>query len=120
VKLVVREAETDALLAFLTGAEIVSSEIAEIEVPRAAYLRTSDTDAIAHAEVLLRRFHLVTLDDDLRREAARARPPELRTLDAVHLVSCLRLRGQLASLVAYDRRLSEAARAHGLLVAAPS
>ena len=120
MKLVVRERETDDLVGFIGDAELVSSEIAEIEVPRAAYLRTGDAESIAHAETLLRRFSLVALDDELRREAARARPPDLRGLDAVHLVSCLRLVRQLEAVVVYDRRLAEAVRVHGLRIHAPA
>ncbi len=120
MKLVVRERETDALAAYLAGAELASSEIAEIEVPRAAYLRTGEAASVARAESLLRRFSLVALDEDLRREAARAQPAELRSLDAVHLVSCLRLAKQLDAVVAYDRRLAGAVLAAGLHVEAPT
>lgn len=119
VKLVVRERETDDLIAYIGTAQLVSSEISEVEVPRAAYLRTGDTESITHAERLLRRLSLVVLGDELRRDAARARPPELRTLDAVHLVSCLQLATQLEAAVVYDRRLADAVRSHGLRVEAP-
>lgn len=115
-----REEETDSLSRFVQGAELVSSEIAEVEVPRAAYLKTGETESVARAEAILRRFSLVVLDDDLRREAAQAGPPDLRTLDAVHLVSCLRLGAQLEAVVAYDLRLADAVRSAGLRVAAPS
>jgi len=116
----VRERETDQLTQFIGGADVVSSEIAEIEVPRAAYLRTGDSESVARAETLLLRFNLVALDDELRREVARALPADLRSLDAVHLVSCLRLAEQLDAVVVYDRRLAEAVRRHGLRVAAPA
>lgn len=119
VKLVVRERETDSLLAYLEDAERVSSEIAEIEVVRAAYLRTGASESIARAEAVLRRFSLVPVDDDIRRDAARARPADLRTLDAIHLASCLRLARQLDAVVAYDRRLADALRANALRVDAP-
>jgi len=39
VKLVVREGETDALTEYLRGAELVSSEVADVEVPRVCYDR---------------------------------------------------------------------------------
>lgn len=120
VKLVVRERETDVLRDYLRGAELVSSEIAEIEVPRAAYLRTARAESVSRAEALLRRFSLVPLDDELRRAAARARPPGLRSLDAVHLVSCLRLASRLDAVVCYDRRLAVALHAGRLRVEAPA
>lgn len=120
VKLVVREKETEALREYLQGAELVSSEIADVEVPRAAYLRTGRSESVSRAESLLRGLSLVPLDDELRRSAARARPAELRSLDAVHLVSCLRLADQLDSVVCYDRRLVAALRAAHLRVEAPA
>ena len=119
VKLVVREGETAALGAYLRGADLVSSEIADVEVPRAVYLRTGRSESVSRAEVVLRRLSLVPLDDELRRAAARARPAELRTLDAIHLVSCLHLAGQLDSVVCYDRRLGAALLAASLPVEAP-
>ena len=119
VKLIVREQETDALREHLRGAELVSSEMADVEVPRVAYLRTGRAESVSRADALLRTFSLVPLDDELRRAAGRARPAELRSLDAIHLESCLRLAGQLSSVVCYDRRLSAALRAARLLVEAP-
>lgn len=119
VKLVVREKETDALRAYLRDAELVSSEIADVEVPRAAYLRTGRSESVSRAESLLRGLSLVPLDDELRRSAARVRPAALRSLDAVHLLSCLRIAGQLDAVVCYDRRLAIALRAVRFRVEAP-
>lgn len=119
VKLVVRERESDALRAHLEGAELVTSEIALTEVPRASYLRTGMTEVFDQTETVLRRFDLVELDEELHRAAARRSPPELRTLDAIHLVSALRLGERLHGVVAYDRRLAQAARDAGLIVEAP-
>lgn len=119
VKLVVRETETDALLEYLGDAHLVSSEVAAVEVPRAAYLKTSAPETIPHAESLLRSFYLVALNDDVRRDAARAVPKDLRTLDAIHLASALRLQRETDAFVAYDHRLSSAARAAGFSVESP-
>lgn len=108
VKLVVRERESDALETYLGDAEIVSSQIAHVEVPRAAFVRTGKSEVLARAESLLSTFSLVPLDEELRRSAARARPADLRSLDAIHLASCLRLRARLDAIVCYDRRLTAA------------
>jgi predicted nucleic acid-binding protein len=116
---VVSEKETGALLGYLVGAELAVSEVALVEVPRGAYLKTGAAETIRHAETLLRRFFLIGLDDDLCAEAARARPAELRSLDAVHLASALRIKGQVEAAVVYDRRLGSAARQAGLRVEAP-
>ena len=119
VKLVVRESETEALTRYLADAETLASEIVSIEVPRAAYLKTGAEEAIARAEEVLRYFHLIELDDELQREAARVRPAELRTLDAVHLVSAVSVREEIDGVVVYDRRLADAAQAADLPIEAP-
>jgi predicted nucleic acid-binding protein len=119
VKLVVRETETDALRRFLGSAELVSSEVVTVEVPRASYLKTGDPQTIGHSEQILRRFFLVGLDDGLRRMAARAQPPELRSLDAIHLVSALQMSSRVEAAVIYDRRLAQAARDGHLIVQSP-
>lgn len=119
VKLVVRESESDALRIYLNGAQLVTSEIALTEVPRAAHLRTGVAAVVDQAETVLRRFDLIALDEELHREAARRPPRELRTLDGIHLVSALRLGERLRAVVAYDRRLTQAARDAGLTVDAP-
>lgn len=119
VKLVVNESESDALRTYLEGAQLVTSEIALTEVPRASLLSTGAAEVYEQAESVLRRFDLVTLDEELHRAAARAAPRELRTLDAIHLASAQRLRDRLAAVVAYDRRLAQAARDAGFTVDAP-
>jgi predicted nucleic acid-binding protein len=119
VKLVVREAESDALREFLQSAQLVTSEVALTEVPRAAHLHTDAVAALDHAETVLRRFDLVELDEELHRAAARRAPRELRTLDAIHLVSALRLGDSLHAIVAYDRRFIKAARDARLRVDMP-
>ena len=119
MKLVVRESETEALRTFIGGADLVSSEIAEIEVPRAAYLRSARPATLARARDVLAEFDLVAIDEEVRSAAARARPAELRTLDAVHLASCVSIRAHLDSAICYDRRLSDALRAARVRVAAP-
>jgi predicted nucleic acid-binding protein len=120
VKLVVREDETDALTRSLGDAPLVTSEISEVEVPRAAYLRTGSDESVRHADAVLARFHLVPLDEEVRRDAARARPADLRSLDAIHMASCLRLARHLEAAVAYDRRLADALRARRVTVLAPA
>jgi len=115
----VSESETSALLGYLGDAELAVSEVALVEVPRAAYLKTGVPETIRHAEALLGRLFLIALDDDLCAEAARARPAELRSLDAVHLASALRIRAQIEAAVVYDRRLGHAAQQAGLRVEAP-
>jgi predicted nucleic acid-binding protein len=44
----------------------------------------------------------------------------LRTLDAVHLATAGSVAEELTAFVTYDKRLAEAAKAHGLPVEAPA
>lgn len=120
VKLVVSEAETDALSRHIDGAALITSEISEVEVPRAAYLRTGLDESLRHAEAVLARFNLIALDDELRHDAARARPGDLRSLDAIHLASCLRVAKYLEAVVVYDKRLTKSLRARGFRVESPN
>jgi len=47
-------------------------------------------------------------------------PPELRSLDAIHLATAERLRGEVGELVIYDERMAAAARQLGHRVSAPA
>ena len=53
-------------------------------------------------------------------KAAEQSPPELRSLDALHLASALELADDVDSMLTYDHRLGDAAEALGLTVIAPS
>lgn len=118
VKLVVPEPESGALREALRAwPERVSSVVAEIEVERVA--RRIGGGAIRRARILLARVGLVELDEVVRSSAAALRPPELRTLDAVHLASALSLGKDLGALCAYDQRLAGAATAAGAIVLMP-
>jgi uncharacterized protein len=68
---------------------------------------------------VLRRVHLLSLDDDLLARAASLDPPELRSLDALHRASAALLGAELGVVLAYDGRLLAAARALGFAVASP-
>ncbi len=46
-------------------------------------------------------------------------PPELRSLDAIHLATAERLRDDLSELVIYDDLLADAARQLGFRVSSP-
>lgn len=67
----------------------------------------------------LGRLSLITLSRALLRAAGRVEPAGLRTLDAIHLCSALRVSGHLDAVVAYDEHLLDAARQHGLVVRSP-
>lgn len=118
VKLVVAEPESEPLARFL-GREprIASSEIAITEVVRAVRLADSRGEVADRARRRLEETTLVELTRDLLERAATVGPPRLRTLHAIHLATALEVAPD--ELVAYDRRLLDAAAASGLSVASP-
>lgn len=118
VKLVVEEAETDALERFLPArAPRASASIARVEVVRA--VRHKGSVAVRNARVILDGIDLVQLDDELL-DLAGELEPQLRSLDAIHLAAALELGDELEAVVTYDGRMAAAAEALGLPVAAPA
>ncbi|MGH9074349.1 MAG: hypothetical protein ACRDZQ_09565, partial [Acidimicrobiales bacterium] len=67
----------------------------------------------------LRSVHMIRIDEPLLDRAAELDPPELRSLDAIHLAAALGLSTDLGVIFAYDTRLRQAAEVHGLDVASP-
>ena len=120
VKLVVAEAETDALRAWLVAAERdpVSSDLARTELVRA--VRRAAPDRVVRARVVLDAVTLLEVSTAIFEEAGRLDPVIVRSLDAVHLAAALSLGDDLDAIVTYDDRLAEAARANGVAVAAPN
>lgn len=119
VKLVVAEDESLALRrALRRHPSRVSSALARVEVVRA--IRAYGAEGLTRARAVLRAVDLVPIDDGILDAASRLDPAVLRSLDAIHLASALRLAGELEVIVTYDRRMAEAATALGLAVAAPA
>jgi len=120
IKLVFEEPESAALERFLIEWPVrASSWLARVEVLRTA--RTvRDAIVVRHADDVLAAVDLIAPDARLLVEAAELEPFSLRALDAVHLATALSLQPDLAGVVVYDRRLSDAARAVGLTVWAPA
>ncbi|MDD9371325.1 MAG: hypothetical protein PV358_14495 [Acidimicrobiales bacterium] len=75
--------------------------------------------SLLEAQRAVARLATVPLTRRVLSSAAALQPPGLRSLDAVHLVSALALRGPLRAFVAYDDRLLDAARARNLPVERP-
>jgi uncharacterized protein len=117
VKLVQREAETEALAAEVAnwGAH-VTSVVGAVEVRRAA--RRAGVDP-ARADDVLQRVSLVELDDGIRELAGSVEPVELRTLDALHLASAVSLEHDLGAFVCYEVRLARAVALEGIRVLTP-
>ena len=118
VKLVVAEAESDALTRRLADETLASSAIALAEVPRA--LGRRGRSSADRGRQLLRSVNLVAVDEPLLEHAAILEPPIVRTLDAIHIASALALGEDLDALVTYDRRMVEVAEQHGLASESPA
>jgi predicted nucleic acid-binding protein len=120
VKLVVAEAETGALRLWLTEVERTpfSNDLARAELLRV--VRRSAPDRLLQARAVLDSITLLELTTSTFEEAGRLDPAILRTLDAIHVASALSLGDDLESIVTYDNRLAEGARANGIPVTAPA
>jgi predicted nucleic acid-binding protein len=118
-KLVVTEAESGALRAWLSGQRgtpLTTNSIGAVELQRLA-ARVS-RQATSAAVLLLARIDLLSLTPGALAAAAQLPPPEVRTLDALHLASAAEL-SDLHVLVTYDRRMRTAALDYGLSVQSP-
>jgi predicted nucleic acid-binding protein len=119
VKLVVQEAETPALIAYLRRRSLaVSATLLRTEALRAA-TRASPATVLA-CRLALRDMAFVDLGRDLLDQAGTLAPAGLRSLDAVHVAAALSLGDDLDELVTYDGRMAAAATAAGLAVASPT
>jgi predicted nucleic acid-binding protein len=80
---------------------------------------TADPTIEQRAMAVMAALHLVKIDNDILRHAARLEPRTLRSIDAVHLASALSLGDDLGAMVVYDSALAAAATEAGLQVLAP-
>ena len=120
VKLVVVEAESAALRSYLAecASDVrIAAALARTEFVRAVAAHRS-IDVLENARRVLTRMYLVTLSNRLLDTAATMAPPELRTLDAIHLAAALTA-PDLRAMVTYDSRLAEAAATAGIAVVSP-
>ena len=119
VKLVVAEAETDALRQWLseTPRQAVACDLVRTELMRA--VRRVAPDRAARARQVLDGLTLTEVTPSIFEQAGRLDPVELRTVDAVHLTAALDLGDDLEGVVSYDDRLSAAAERVGVAVISP-
>lgn len=119
-KLVVPEPESTALFGFLDEHDtaLTSSELATVEVHRALFRtgRGEGHDLHRVADTVLQQLEQLPLAPVIA--SAALLPGSLRSLDALHLATALRL-PSIDALVTYDRRLAQHAAAAGLQVEAP-
>lgn len=120
-KLLVTEAESTALRSWLNerlDMPLVTSIIGRVELLRVVGRHAPHLTDAAHT--LLEQMLIAGLTPGIIRRAETLPPPELRSLDALHLAAAIDLREDLSHLVTYDNRLVEAALSHGLPVTQPA
>jgi predicted nucleic acid-binding protein len=111
IKLVIREAESMALIEFLRHrVQRASSAVARVEVLRSLHRAGATQAQRDHAVEILQRLALIRINDAILESAAELEPLDLRSLDALHLASALSLQPDLEGIVTYDKRLAVAAR----------
>jgi predicted nucleic acid-binding protein len=119
VKLVVAEPESPALRRYLARrSPHVTSALAKTEVARAVL--PLGATAVRRGRDVLRALTLVRVNDAVLTLAGRLLPPELRSLDALHLATAQILGSNLARIVTYDERMAAVAKDAGIAVVAPS
>ena len=118
VKTIIEEPESRSLIRWLdTKDALVASELVRVEAVRA--VRVSDPGAVSRVRRAIATLTLIRLDEALYDAAADLHPPSLPSLDAVHLAAALSVGGDLAGVVTYDTRMTEAAALLDVHVEAP-
>jgi uncharacterized protein len=118
VKLAVAEPESAALRRYLRRRRpLVSRALAQAEVARA--LLPLGEPAVRRGHEVLARLELIRVSDRILAAAGALLPPELRTLDAIHVATAQELGSDLARVVTYDERMRAAAQTGDCSVAAP-
>ena len=117
-KLVIVEPETEALKqAVRAWPRRASSRLAIVELIRS--VRRAEPRLEGEARRLLGGVALLSDTNRVLVSATQLEPHTLRSLDAIHVTTALRVRSALAAFVSYDRRQLEAALALGLPTASP-
>lgn len=125
IKFIRSEPETEALRAWRqalpSGSELVTSELARLEVTRTLLRVGVDDQRVPYVTgQALRGVHVVDLSSTVLARAMTYRSPRLGSLDAIHLASAAPFRAELTEFVTYDRELALAAGEIGLVVSVPA
>ncbi|HMU26847.1 MAG TPA: type II toxin-antitoxin system VapC family toxin [Solirubrobacterales bacterium] len=117
--LVLDEPDADVIGSALTRFEVVvSSRLLRTELHRLGLRTGVPSDEIAS---WLTSLALVPVDEEILSAAESIGPASVATLDAIHLVTAIRLAasGHISSVMTFDVRLAEGAAQHQLEVIAP-
>jgi predicted nucleic acid-binding protein len=121
VKLFLPVPGSAALTGYLASRPLrVSALLLRTEALRTALRATLSPQRMVLVRALLDGLVFIGADVTLSDEAGIMRPPELRSLDAIHLASARTLGRNLEALVTYDQRLADAAAWYGLPVVSPA
>lgn len=124
VKLVLDEAESSVLRAFLADADLVSADIVHTEVPRAVRRAVAGAPGLPLDRLLTQAARVVDAcalapcEPPILIAAGAFDEPRLRALDAIHVATAVSV-SPVAGFVTYDIRQAAAARLAGLRVYAP-
>jgi uncharacterized protein len=125
VKVILEEEEgAVALQAYLREADLASSELVLTEVPRSLRRIAAENPrfqlkaALQQAAEAFDLLSLRPIDEALLIGAGLLAEPNLRSLDAIHVVSALYLY-PIDAFVTYDKRQADVARLAGLKAVAP-
>ena len=125
LKFIKSEPETEALRAwrqaFPEGTELVTSELAQLEITRTLMRAGIDHQRVPYVTgQALRGVYLIDLTSTVLARARTYRAPRLGSLDAIQLATADPFRTELTEFVTYDHELTKAAADLGFPVAAPS
>ena len=99
----------------VTDRQLATSRIAVVEVTKAV----ARANPAADPQAVFALLAFVELDADLARVSAATGGPDLRSLDAIHIASAVRLGPELTGFVTYDARQASAALSLNLNVMNP-
>lgn len=121
IKLFRDEPETEALTAWIrnmnASESLISSDIMRVELLGNL---SSKPELLAQGHVLLREVTLVPVRKAVLDQAVLSMGFGLRTLDAIHHATAVRMASDLAGVLCYDKRLSTALQNFGLRVISPT
>jgi len=120
VKLFLPESDSRALMRYLASRpQRVSAMLLWTEALRTAVRAMLSPQRMLLVRALLDGVSFITAGVTLSDEAGILRPPELRSLDAIHLATARSLGTNLGAFITYDQRLAAAAAWYGIPVVNP-
>ena len=119
VKLIVNEQHSKSLSSWVDGCkqDLFISELARTEVSRA--ITRVDPNLNKQFNAIVTRFGVIRVSTQVLTIATVLSPTTLRTLDAIHLASCVILGDDLTGFVTYDNAQASAASINSIEVITP-